>query len=222
MANGDSIDTIVQRMNDSFSSQGMHLSATKTAGGQMQIVVDRLRNDRRLQVSYTPGAGGSGVAALGIAAQKYSGLDVAGTINGVAATGKGQYLTGASTDDSAGLIVRYTGTTARSAGTLALSLGVGGLQNQIATGLTASNTGSIALEITQTQTSADNLQIADRHHPAAARDGTDESHRAIREDGSGDELGAVARRDAHVADQRTHAEHRMSRYSERTEPEPIA
>lgn len=158
MANGDSIDTLVQRLNDSFSSQGMHLQASKTADSKIQLSSSDYGTTGGFTVSYTPGSDGSGIAALGIAAQQYSGLDVAGTINGVAATGKGQYLTGASSDASAGVIVRYTGTTARSAGTLALSLGLGGLTNQISTNLTAANTGSIALEINQTQSSADNLQ----------------------------------------------------------------
>jgi flagellar hook-associated protein 2 len=158
MANGDSIDTIVQRINDSFSSQGMRLQAVKTAGSQVQIVANDFGSTGGFTVSYSLGSGGSGVAALAIAAQSYSGLNVAGTINGTAAAGRGQYLTGSSGDASAGLIVRYTGTTSGSAGTVALSLGVGGLMNQIATGLNAANTGAIALEVNQTQTSADNLQ----------------------------------------------------------------
>jgi flagellar hook-associated protein 2 len=124
----------------------------------VQIVASDYGTTGGFTVSYTPGSDGSGISALGLAAQTYTGLDVAGSINGVAATGRGQYLTGASTDASAGLIVRYTGTTAGSAGTISLSLGVGGLTNELASGLNASNTGSIALEITQTQSSADNLQ----------------------------------------------------------------
>jgi flagellar hook-associated protein 2 len=158
MANGDSIDTIVQHLNDAFSSNGMHLQALKAAGSKLQIVSTDFGTTGGFTVSYTNGTGGSGTAALGIAAQQYTGLDVVGTINGAAATGKGQYLTGASGDDSAGLIVRYSGTTARAAGTLALSLGIGGLSNQIASGLTAANTGSIALEVTQSQSNADSLQ----------------------------------------------------------------
>ena len=156
--NGDSIDTIVQRMNDAFSSQGMRLQAVKTAGGQVQVAASDYGTTGGFTVSYTPGTDGSGISALGIAAQSHSGLDVAGTINGVAGTGRGQYLTGASTDASAGLIVRYTGASAGSAGTIALSLGVGGLTNELASGLNTANTGSIALEIAQSQSSADNLQ----------------------------------------------------------------
>lgn len=158
LSNGDSIDTIVLRMNDAFSSQGMHLQAVQTAGSQVQIVASDYGTTGGFTVSYTPGSDGSGISALGIAAQSYSGLDVAGTINGVAATGRGQYLTGASSDASAGLIVRYTGAAAGSAGTISLSLGVGGLTNELASRLNAANTGSIALEIAQSQSSADNLQ----------------------------------------------------------------
>lgn len=158
LSNGDSIDTIVQRMNDAFSSQGMHLQAVQTAGSQVQIVASDYGTTGGFTVSYTPGSDGSGISALGIAAQSYSGLDVAGTINGVAATGRGQYLTGASSDASAGLIVRYTGTASGSAGTISLSLGVGGLTNELASRLNAANTGSIALEVAQSQSSADNLQ----------------------------------------------------------------
>ncbi len=159
MANGDSASTIVQRLNDAFSTQGMHLQASLTASSQVEINSTDYGTTGGFTVSYTPGAGvlqGSARSASRRRATPASTSPARSTV--VAATGRGQYLTGASSDASAGIIVRYTGTTARSAGTIALSLGLGGLENQIATGLTAVNTGAIANEINQTQQSASDLQ----------------------------------------------------------------
>jgi flagellar hook-associated protein 2 len=155
LANGDSIDTVVQKLNSMFAAQKMHLTAAKTSDGRLQISTSDYGSAGGFTVGYTPGAGGDGTAALGIAAQSYSGLDVAGTINGAAGTGRGQYLTGASGDASEGIILQYTGTTARSAGTVAVTLGVGGTLDQIASNLAATNTGGVAEEITATQAESD-------------------------------------------------------------------
>jgi flagellar hook-associated protein 2 len=52
------------------------------------------------------------------------GLDVAGTINGEAATGNGQYLTGATGTDAEGLQVQYTGTSTGIVGSVTYQRGV--------------------------------------------------------------------------------------------------
>lgn len=63
---------------------------------------------------HNPGVGNSGAA----------GLDVAGTLNGKAATGKGQTLTGTE-GDSKGLIVSVSATTAGAYGTVTVAKGIG-------------------------------------------------------------------------------------------------
>ncbi len=62
---------------------------------------------------------------LGITDQAYNGTDVAGTINGEAATGSGQVLTGDDGETNIdGLVIQYTGTGTGAVGTLSLTLGV--------------------------------------------------------------------------------------------------
>ena len=60
-----------------------------------------------------------------------NGVDVAGTINGEAATGVGQTLTGNSdAANIAGLVVKYTGAATGNAGAVKLTLGIGELFNR--------------------------------------------------------------------------------------------
>lgn len=142
IANGDAIATTVQKLNSLFAVSKMQLTAAVTGDSRIKITGTGYGTSAGFTVAYTPGAGGDGTGALGIAAQSYTGLNVAGTINGVAATGLGQTLTAAVADVSAGIILKYTGTTARAAGTIALSVGVGGAVAAIAAGISDTLTGT--------------------------------------------------------------------------------
>jgi flagellar hook-associated protein 2 len=125
LTNGDSIDKVVANLNAAFTNQKMSLVASNSSG-RVSIVASDYGTTGGFTVAYTPGTG-NGTAQLGISATSYAGLDVAGTIDGATATGSGQTLLGA--DDTAveGLRLKYTGTTARTAGTVAYSVGVGGM-----------------------------------------------------------------------------------------------
>lgn len=68
--------------------------------------------------------GADGSASLGIGAGSWTGTDVVGTINGVAATGSGQQLLGIAGTPTAGLVMQYSGTAAGS-GTVGVVVGVG-------------------------------------------------------------------------------------------------
>ncbi len=157
IANGDAIETVVQRLNSLFATQGMHLQAALSAGA-LKITATEYGTTGGFTVGYTPGLGGDGTAALGIAAQAYAGLNVAGTINGAVATGLGQILTGASGDASAGIALQYSGTTARSAGTITLSTGIGGTLASIASSLTTGADTGINAQITSAKDSAKGMQ----------------------------------------------------------------
>ncbi|MFI5309593.1 MAG: flagellar filament capping protein FliD [Gemmatimonadales bacterium] len=157
IANGDTIDAVVQRLNALFGTESMRLQATKTTDSRVQIGASDYGTTGGFTVAYTPGAGGDGTSGIGIAAQKYAGLDVAGSINGATGTGRGQYLTAASSDASAGILLRYSGTAARDAGTIALSIGVGGMLDGVATALAADNTGGAAVQMQDAAASADTL-----------------------------------------------------------------
>jgi flagellar hook-associated protein 2 len=90
------------------------------------------------------GESGTGTGALG--------LDVQGTINGEAATGSGQYLTGnAGNSNTEGLKVRVTATVAGSYGNLVFTRGIGGLLTDYADDITGLLTGSIATAQTSLQ-----------------------------------------------------------------------
>ncbi|MCH7903752.1 MAG: flagellar filament capping protein FliD [Armatimonadetes bacterium] len=71
----------------------------------------------------TASADNSGIGLTG--GTVTDGLDVAGTIGGLAATGSGQYLTGDEDTDVEGLQIQYTGSSTGAAGTVTLTRGIG-------------------------------------------------------------------------------------------------
>ena len=85
---------------------------------------------------------------LGLINGSYSGLSVAGTINGEAATGTGQVLTGDKDNaNTAGLSVKYTGTASDvDAGTVTVTTGVGDLFDRVLFGITDPYLGYVAFK----------------------------------------------------------------------------
>jgi flagellar hook-associated protein 2 len=128
LANGDTIDTIVTRLNSLFANSKMAITATKS-GNDLVLTGARYGSGSTIAVAYTAG-GADGTAQLGIVAGTVAGTDVAGTIGGEAATGAGQVLTstpaivGQAAD---GLAVTYTGTAIGAVGDVSFTLGVGGM-----------------------------------------------------------------------------------------------
>ncbi len=100
-----------------FSSVGASVSVTES-GGVFTITSNRYGSASKAVVS-----GGTAKASLFGTPATVTGLDVSGKINGVAATGNGQILTGATGDDSEGLALTINGGTTGSRGTVAFSLG---------------------------------------------------------------------------------------------------
>lgn len=128
LANGDTTDTIVGKLNAMFATSKMALTATKN-GNDLVITGSRFGTASTFTVAYTAG-GTDGSSQLGIAAGTFAGTDVAGTIGGVAATGSGQVLTAAPPivgDPLEGLAVTYTGTATGAIGDMTFSLGIGGM-----------------------------------------------------------------------------------------------
>lgn len=152
LADGDTLAAIVLRLNTAFAAESVRLTAEES-GGALRIVSAEYGSDGGFTVAYTPGSA-DGTSTLGIAAGSYSGLDVAGSINGVVASGRGQILTGGASDDAEGLAIRYTGATARAAGSVTLSLGIGGVLGRIAQEL-ASEASGAALQSTTATLKAD-------------------------------------------------------------------
>jgi len=100
--------------------------------------------------------GGNGASNLFGTPTLTGGLDVAGTINGLAATGSGQLLT-SSLGDSQGLSVAIQGGTIGSRGTISYSQGLSSIFNSLMTSMLGAN-GALASETKQFNTGIGDVQ----------------------------------------------------------------
>ena len=101
-----------------------------------------------------------------------SGLDVAGTINGEAATGSGQLLTGNSGNSTSdGLQVKYTGSASGDIGTVTYLSGIANQMNNLVTRINDSSNGLFAAANTSynNQVSAMDQQITELQQQVAAQ-----------------------------------------------------
>ena len=135
-------------------------TATITAaanGGQLEITHDEYGSAAEYDISFVAG-GGDGTAQLGITAGTYAGLDVVGSINGVAGTGSGQLLTGADDTDMESLAILYSGSTLGSVGDVTFSRGVASFIELTTDRLLGSESGSIDGLLEVMDTSAERIQ----------------------------------------------------------------
>ena len=106
-----------------LSGAGAAISVSLDGSGQLQFTSGTFGSDSK--VSFTA-VDTNTLASLGIdAIAGVDGLNVEGTINGEAATGKGQFLTGAVDDDSEGLVVKVEGSSIGDRGSVTFIEGVG-------------------------------------------------------------------------------------------------
>ncbi len=134
-----------------FSSAGSSVAVSvDPATGYMTISSNRYGSASSVAIANT----GAGAALMGTSTST-AGLDVAGTIDGIAATGSGQNLTGLAGTPTDGLTLQISGVSLGNRGTINYSQGYAtGLSNAI-TGI-LSNSGQIA-----SATSGINSQITD-------------------------------------------------------------
>lgn len=113
----------------SLATLGSELQTQLSAAGSSAKVVFNGGNLQILSSSYGSSStvtlqGGNGAGNLfGASPAASAGLDVAGSINGVAATGKGQILTGAVSDASEGLALTIAGGSLGDRGTVSYTTG---------------------------------------------------------------------------------------------------
>jgi len=186
LANGDTIDTIVSKLNSLFATSKMSVTASKS-GNELVLTGARYGTAATFTVGYTAG-GADGSAQLGLAAGTFAGTDVAGTIGGVAATGNGQILTAAPPivgDPTDGLAITYSGTATGAVGNISFTLGVGGMLYNTADvfarpdGTIYDQTQALEKSINDLTTRADTLQQqVDRRRTALLKQFT-EMERAI-------------------------------------------
>lgn len=148
LTSGMSSADVVIAMNASFAAGGLRLTAATEVDGRITLTGTEYGSAARVTVGYLPA---DGVSADPFAlAGEASGVDVAGTIGGKAATGTGRTLTAADAGDganpAAGLVVTYTGSRTGEVGSLSFSRGVGGLMSQVTDLLTRSEDGVLATQ----------------------------------------------------------------------------
>jgi flagellar hook-associated protein 2 len=98
-----------------------------------------------------------GTYTVNISRAPASGVDIAGTINGEAAVGNGDTLTGAQGTSAEGLVVSYSGSTTGDVGSVTLTAGVAEAFSRILYNLTDSLGGYVADKQTSIQSRIDNL-----------------------------------------------------------------
>jgi flagellar hook-associated protein 2 len=102
---GESLVDVAAGLNSAFAAAGLSVSAQVTAGGQQ---LELTSDDYGSQSAFTVTSDNSATGTTGLTGT-FAGTDVAGTINGVAATGQGQFLSAPLSDPTlAGLSVQVT------------------------------------------------------------------------------------------------------------------
>ncbi len=127
----------------SVSSSGNRLTLTGTGYGTASTI----------QVDGTSSAN----ASLYLPTNKLYGTDAAGFINGVAATGAGQTLSGADGSDAEGLRLIITATAPIASATMTIRKGIGPLAADKVKSMTESISGSLTGKAAALQTTIDNL-----------------------------------------------------------------
>jgi flagellar hook-associated protein 2 len=129
---GDTAASIASGLNQAFAAQNL------------QIVASTNGNAVELRTSQYGTAGTMQVAWDGVNYSTVNGVDVAGTINGVTATGRGQLLSAPTGDATlAGMSIQVVGTQTGALGTITYTPGVAARVNQLYTQATDSLTGFI-------------------------------------------------------------------------------
>ena len=163
LTNGDTTETIVNKLNAMFAANKMNVTA-RANGNDVSIEGTQFGALATVKVEYTDGGTGA-TGQLGIAANTYAGVDVAGTIGGLAAVGTGRSLSGATGGATEGLVIKYTGTTTGAMGDLTFMQGAAGMLFNAADAIARSGDGAVATQqesiqrtITSLTTRADTVQ----------------------------------------------------------------
>jgi flagellar hook-associated protein 2 len=147
---GESLDSVADGLNAAFAQQSLAISAAVVAGTLVLRSSDYGSKAAFEVRSSALGAAGEQtglVAATGVW-ENHAGVDVAGTINGVTATGNGQVLISPATDSTlAGLALTITATAPGALGTFTYIPGVAARLDAAASEAIDFGTGSITTAI---------------------------------------------------------------------------
>ena len=156
LASGDDATSISAKLNTLFQSKSMRLSAS-VSNGQLKIDGTRYGAAAAFTLGYDAGDVSS-ATQLGLAPGAYSGTDMVGTIDGTAAVGIGQTLTGGTGSAGDGLIIRYTGAATGAVGSASIAVGVGATFARYTAAITRVGDGTVAANVTALDRSVARLQ----------------------------------------------------------------
>ncbi len=145
----------------SIDQQGryaMDITATNDVDGHLVLTQDFYGSGRSFIVSESTDTG-LWTNSQSTPAVVDNGLDVAGTINGEAATGVGQILTGNNGQANVdGLVIKYTGVSTGDVGNVKLTLGTGELFSRILFGITDPFEGYVSFKQDSLKNSIDQIK----------------------------------------------------------------
>jgi flagellar hook-associated protein 2 len=159
---GESLTDVAAGLNAAFASAGMSLSAQVVNGGQQLVLTS---DDYGSQSTFTVASTNSATGSTGLAGT-FAGTDVAGTINGVTATGQGQFLSAPLSDPTlAGMSVQVTTpgiSTLTDLGSLTYQPGIAQSLTSLASAMSDPTKGEITQTVQnlQSQSTGLNSQIA--------------------------------------------------------------
>ncbi len=136
---GDSLSRIIERVNNAMDAAGADLTAYSD-GGALAFRTEDYGSTASFNVQSNTGESGLGTALL-----SDTGSDIEGTINGLEATGAGQYLTGKYGTDVSGLSLKITGAGTGDMGEITVRFGVAETLSKSLTDATGSSSGLIKL-----------------------------------------------------------------------------
>jgi flagellar hook-associated protein 2 len=137
---GDSLEAIIEKINDEMVDEGTGIVAFDD-GGKLGLRTEGYGSNATITVkSNTDAAGQTGIGTAGLTD---TGLDVAGTINGIVAKGSGQILTGPKGSAIDGLNIRVLSSATGNAGSINVTFGVAELLSRALGRITDGETGII-------------------------------------------------------------------------------
>lgn len=164
----DTVSTIASKLNVAFGTSGVGATASVSDDDELVITGATYGARAKLTMSFEL-AGDAAAQQLGFNTTSYDGVNVAGTINGMPATGSGRVLLALApplgTNPAEGMNIMYTGTTPTTA-SVTYKLGLGGMMYNLAAPMVQAGDGSIKLHEDTIQSAIDS---ASRRAEAAQR-----------------------------------------------------
>ena len=117
---GDSISTVLSKINSALSNQGMAVTASNDGTGKIEITTNGYGSAQNISV-VSDGDGSAGTTGFGMTPVSATGTDITGEINGDPAIGTGLTLTGAAGQPEEGLSLNIAQSTTGDYGTVTVA-----------------------------------------------------------------------------------------------------